>query len=61
MISLQEKYNFKELYGIDISSAMIEIAKGRTSADVGDVLGLDPQLVKWDLAYSGFNVFQYID
>lgn len=48
------------LYGIDISESMIAEAKKRISADVGDLLALDPEVRKWDLAYSGLNVFQYL-
>lgn len=49
-----------QLYGIDISESMITEAKKRISADVGDLLTLDPEVRKWDLAYSGLNVFQYL-
>lgn len=49
------------MYGIDISAAMVETARARIKADVGDVLTLDPEIKMWDIAYSGLNVFQYLD
>ncbi|MGB0879139.1 MAG: methyltransferase domain-containing protein [Polaribacter sp.] len=49
------------LYGIDISEAMVEEARKRIQADVGDVLQLDPEIRVWDIAYSGLNVFHYLD
>ncbi len=57
-----EKYNLskEQLYGIDISDSMIAEARKRIAADVGDLLDLDPEIRKWDLAYSGLNVFQYL-
>lgn len=58
---LNEKYDFQDIYGIDISPAMIEVARKRLRADVGDVLTLEPELGIWDIAYSGLNVFQYLD
>ena len=48
------------LYGIDFSEAMINEAKKRIHAEVGDILTLDPAIRKWDLAYSGLNVFHYL-
>ena len=59
---IMEKYDLSgdQLYGIDISESMIREAKKRISADVGDLLTLDPAVRKWDLAYSGLNVFQYL-
>lgn len=51
---------YDNLYGIDISPAMVAEAKNRIKADIGDVLTLDPGIKKWDLAYSGLNVFQYL-
>lgn len=57
-----ERYHLKadQLYGIDISESMIHEARKRINADVGDLLTLDPNVRKWDLAYSGLNVFQYL-
>ena len=48
------------LYGIDFSEAMVKEARKRIHADVGDILTLDPAIRKWDLAYSGLNVFHYL-
>ena len=52
---------YNNLYGIDISQAMVIEAKKRIQADVGDVLTLDPSIRLWDIAYSGLNVFHYLD
>ena len=52
--------NREAIYGIDVSESMISEAKKRIHADVGDLLGLDPQVKKWDLAFSGLNVYQYL-
>ncbi len=49
------------VYGIDFSAAMVEEAKKRINADVGDILTLDPLVKKWDIAFSGLNVYQYLD
>ena len=49
------------LYGIDYSDAMVQEARKRIHADQGDVLTLDPNVRQWDLAYSGLNVFHYLD
>lgn len=56
------KYNLSanQIYGIDLSESMIVEAKKRIHADVGDLLTLDPAIRKWDLAYSGLNVYQYL-
>ena len=52
---------YENLYGIDISKAMVQEANRRIQADVGDVLTLDPSIRMWDLAFSGLNVFHYLD
>ena len=52
---------YNNLYGIDISEAMVQEAKKRIQADVGDVLTLDPGIRVWDLTFSGLNVFHYLD
>jgi SAM-dependent methyltransferase len=64
---LVEKYILEEfnvpkerLYGMDLSESMVVEARKRISADVGDIMTLDPAIRKWDLAYSGLNVFQYL-
>lgn len=48
------------IYGIDISQAMVEVARQRLQADQGDILTLDPAVRTWDIAYSGLNVFHYL-
>ncbi|MEL7121211.1 MAG: methyltransferase domain-containing protein [Bacteroidota bacterium] len=53
--------NRQKLFGMDISPAMVNEAKRRINADVGDVLTLDPDVKLWDIAYSGLNVFHYIN
>jgi SAM-dependent methyltransferase/predicted metal-dependent enzyme (double-stranded beta helix superfamily) len=53
--------NKSDIYGIDISASMVDVARKRIKADKGDVLTLDPALGRWDIAYSGLNVFQYLD
>ncbi len=51
----------ENIYGIDISEAMVTEARKRIRADVGDVLTLDPGIKLWDIAFSGLNVFHYLD
>lgn len=51
---------YPHLYGIDLSPAMVREARHRLQADVGDILHLDPSVRRWDLAYSGLNVFHYL-
>jgi len=50
----------ENIYGIDISAAMVEVARRRLRADQGDILTLDPEVQTWDIAYSGLNVFHYL-
>ena len=52
--------NPEQLYGMDLSAAMIEVAKTRIKADVGNVLELDPALGTWSMIFSGLNVYQYL-
>ncbi len=52
---------YEQLFGMDLSEAMVAEAQKRIQADVGDVMTLDPSIQLWDIAYSGLNVFQYID
>jgi len=52
---------YENLFGMDISASMVAEAQKRIQADVGDVLTLDPSVQLWDIAFSGLNVFQYID
>ena len=49
------------LYGIDKSESMVTEARKRIQADVGDVLTLDSNVKLWDIAYSGLNVFHYLE
>jgi len=53
--------SYDRIYGMDISEAMVDVARKRVRADVGDVLELDPSIRRWDIAYSGLNVFHYLD
>jgi len=50
-----------KLFGMDISQAMVQVATQRIEAETGDVLTLDPAVKLWDMAYSGLNVFHYIN
>lgn len=59
MRELEVKYD--NLYGIDISEAMVNVSRKRVQADVGDVLQLDPSIRLWDVAFCGLNVFHYLD
>ncbi len=52
---------YEHLFGLDISEAMVHEAAKRIQADTGDVLTLDPSVRLWDIAYSGLNVYQYIE
>ena len=51
----------EQLFGLDISEAMVMEASRRIRAETGDVLTLDPAVQLWDIAYSGLNVFHYIN
>lgn len=53
--------NTQNLYGIDISEAMVRVAQTRIHAEVGNALELDPAIRMWDLTFCGLNVFQYVD
>lgn len=52
---------YDNLFGLDISEAMVQEASRRIQAETGDVLTLDPSIRMWNIAFSGLNVFQYID
>lgn len=52
---------YDNLYGMDLSEGMVQVAKTRIHADVGDALELDPSIKTWDLTFCGLNVFQYVD
>ncbi|HAB90508.1 MAG TPA: hypothetical protein DCF84_08220, partial [Bacteroidetes bacterium] len=51
----------KNLFGFDLSNAMVDIAKKRIQAEQGDVLDLDPSIAQWDIAFTGLNVLHYVD
>ncbi|MEC8835642.1 MAG: methyltransferase domain-containing protein [Bacteroidota bacterium] len=51
----------ENLFGFDLSHAMVDIAKTRIQAEQGDVLDLDPAITQWDIAFTGLNVLHYID
>lgn len=52
---------YENIYGIDVSKAMVTEARKRLTAEHGDVLALNPNIKLWDIAFSGLNVFHYID
>ena len=52
---------YKQLLGIDVSEAMLQVAGRRIQAQKGNILELDPKDGTWDLAFSGLNVFHYLD
>ena len=52
---------YEQLFGIDISPAMVSEASRRIRAEVGDVLDFDPEGGTWNVAFSGLNVFHYLD
>ena len=65
---LVEEYLIREhglrkenVFGLDLSEAMVAVAGRRIDAALGDVLALDPGVRLWDLAFSGLNVFQYLE
>lgn len=49
------------LEGIDVSDAMLDVASQRIQAHKGDILELSPESGSWDFAFSGLNVFHYLD
>ncbi len=51
---------YDNLFGIDISEAMVREARKRIMAEVADILSLDPGVRTWHVAYSGLNVLQYL-
>jgi len=61
-VFIQEEFGMPagQMYGIDLSAAMIEVARRRLQADVGDVMTLDPAVRQWSLVFSGLNVYQYL-
>lgn len=53
--------SYEQLFGIDISQAMVSEASRRIRAEVGDILDFDAEGKTWDVAFSGLNVFHYLD
>lgn len=52
---------YDNLYGVDFSTGMVDVAKKRIRAEWGDARELDPEIRLWDITYCGLNVFQYVD
>ncbi len=50
----------EHLLGIDISEAMVEVARERIRSRAGDILEIDDIPDQWDIAVSGLNVYQYL-
>lgn len=57
-----KKYDIKpeNLVGIDISPAMVQIAAQKIEARVENILDIDGETDRWDICFSGLNVFQYL-
>ena len=53
--------SYEKLFGIDISEAMVAEAQRRIRAETGDLLAYDHEGKQWDIAFSGLNVFHYLD
>jgi len=65
---LVEEYLIKELrikkdnlLGFDLSAAMVEVASKKINASQGNVLEIEALNKKWNVAFSGLNVLQYLD
>lgn len=52
---------YANLEGIDVSDAMLEVARRRIQARKEDIFDLGPGQGGKDIAFSGLNVFQYLD
>ncbi|MCB9265953.1 MAG: methyltransferase domain-containing protein [Lewinellaceae bacterium] len=52
---------YEKLFGIDISPAMVSEASQRIRAEVGDVLEFDAEGKTWEIAFSGLNVYHYLN
>jgi len=52
--------SYEQVYGVDISRAMVEVAQKRIQATQDDILTMDIPSTQWDIAYSGLNVLQYL-
>ena len=53
--------SYDRLFGIDLSEAMVVEAQRRIRAQAGDLLAYDSEGKQWDIAFSGLNVFHYLD
>lgn len=51
---------YEQVYGVDISEAMVEVAQQRIQAEQADILTMDTPSTPWNIAYSGLNVLQYL-
>ncbi len=51
----------QKLLGMDISPAMVAEAQRRIHAVQGDIFTFDTETGNWDVAFSGLNVFHYLD
>lgn len=49
------------MLGIDVSEAMVRVASARTRAMQADLFEWDAQGRRFDVAFSGLNVFHYLD
>lgn len=52
--------NRENVYGIDLSGAMVREARKHIRADEGNILDLDPEVRKWELIFSSLNVYHYL-
>jgi SAM-dependent methyltransferase/predicted metal-dependent enzyme (double-stranded beta helix superfamily) len=50
-----------KLLGMDISPAMVSEARRRIRAEEGDIFTFETDAGRWDLLFSGLNVFHYLD
>ncbi|MEY2904600.1 MAG: hypothetical protein RJA52_616 [Bacteroidota bacterium] len=59
---LLDKFKFSkdQIFGIDISPAMVEVASKRIKVLQADILEWEPDDQNWEFIYSGLNVFQYL-
>jgi len=51
---------YEQLLGMDLSQAMVQEARSRIRAEQGDILAFDAEGAKWDIAFTGLNVFHYL-
>ena len=54
------KVSYQNLLGIDISEGMIQKARTRINAILGDLLELEAETESFDITFSGLNVFHYL-